>query len=514
MPPRVNADERRRELVTQAADLFDRSGYHTTNVAAGRGGGGSSQADPLPLLHEQGRDPLLDPRGVHRPPASRAAARRRCPAGPKRSLEIMADMLELMETHRGHVRVFFEHHRELALEDRADDRDKRDVYQDAGRARSSGAASRRRVPRRRPSADHARAVRHVQLGLPVVRAEGPLTPREIAERSLRPAVPWAARGESVRTADQYLDGLRDGREVYYRGERVEDVVAHPELGSPRGTARSTSPAGPSTETSPYRHSTYYPVPRSAADLRARSALIEESTRRGRTLVVLIKEIGTDALFALHRVTHGTDGATTASERLLRALPRRRPGAGGRPRPTSRATARRRRAARTTPTSTCGSSTGATRASWCAAPRCTPRAPPNVDEMIVIPTRALAPRRGGLGGRVRRPGRDTGPEALLLGLPRSGDARRRRPPRLLQAQDDRDPDRVRRRVRALGAGLPAPATRRRRAALRSDLRRVPPLHRRLLQAPARRRASSGSAARSPRRTAIAAGLARPRQAHPR
>ena len=34
----------------------------------------------------------------------------------------------------------------------------------------------------------------------------------------------------MRSPEQYLDGLRDGREVYYRGERVEDVVAHPELG--------------------------------------------------------------------------------------------------------------------------------------------------------------------------------------------------------------------------------------------------------------------------------------------
>jgi aromatic ring hydroxylase len=104
----------------------------------------------------------------------------------------------------------------------------------------------------------------------------------------------------VRSPEQYLEGLRDGREVYYRGERVEDVVAHPELGlAARHGALDFH--GPSPEPSPY-----YTLPRSADDLRARSALIEESTRRGRTLVVLIKEIGTDALFALHRVTHGTD----------------------------------------------------------------------------------------------------------------------------------------------------------------------------------------------------------------
>jgi 4-hydroxybutyryl-CoA dehydratase / vinylacetyl-CoA-Delta-isomerase len=113
----------------------------------------------------------------------------------------------------------------------------------------------------------------------------------------------------MRSAEEYLEGLRDGREVYYRGERVEDVVAHPELGlAARHGALDFE--GPSPDPSPY-----YAVPRSTADLRARSALIEESTRRGRTLVVLVKEIGTDALFALHRVTHGT-GAYARVESYL------------------------------------------------------------------------------------------------------------------------------------------------------------------------------------------------------
>jgi len=34
----------------------------------------------------------------------------------------------------------------------------------------------------------------------------------------------------VRTAQEFLDGLRDSREVFYRGERVDSVVDHPELG--------------------------------------------------------------------------------------------------------------------------------------------------------------------------------------------------------------------------------------------------------------------------------------------
>src|SRR4051794_8531008 len=116
--------------------------------------------------------------------------------------------------------------------------------------------------------------------------------------------------QSTRTPEAYLEGLRDGREVYYRGERVEDVTTHPELGI---AARHGALDFELADDPRHRElaltdgwSTFYAIPRSAADLRRRSALIEASTAHGRTLVVLVKEIGTDALFALHRVTHGTE----------------------------------------------------------------------------------------------------------------------------------------------------------------------------------------------------------------
>ena len=34
----------------------------------------------------------------------------------------------------------------------------------------------------------------------------------------------------LRTAEEFLNGLRDAREVYYRGERVPMVTEHAELG--------------------------------------------------------------------------------------------------------------------------------------------------------------------------------------------------------------------------------------------------------------------------------------------
>lgn len=115
----------------------------------------------------------------------------------------------------------------------------------------------------------------------------------------------------MRTQDQYLEGLRDGREVYYRGERVDDVVAHPELGiaARHGALDFAFAEEPEHHELAVtgEHSTYYHVPRSAGDLRRRSALIEQATAYADTLVILVKEIGTDALFALQRVLAGTEG---------------------------------------------------------------------------------------------------------------------------------------------------------------------------------------------------------------
>ena len=41
--------------------------------------------------------------------------------------------------------------------------------------------------------------------------------------------PPSAPPTGIRTGEQYLSGLRDGREVWIGGERVADVTAHPGL---------------------------------------------------------------------------------------------------------------------------------------------------------------------------------------------------------------------------------------------------------------------------------------------
>ena len=115
----------------------------------------------------------------------------------------------------------------------------------------------------------------------------------------------------LRTPEQYKASLKDGREVYYRGELVKDVTMHPIIGTavehacidyrmaedPRYRDLAVC-IDPQTK-EPY--SRYFHLPRNAEDLLKRSQLIAASTREGATLVVLIKEIGTDALFALHIV---------------------------------------------------------------------------------------------------------------------------------------------------------------------------------------------------------------------
>ncbi|HEY8449839.1 MAG TPA: 4-hydroxyphenylacetate 3-hydroxylase N-terminal domain-containing protein [Bacillota bacterium] len=128
----------------------------------------------------------------------------------------------------------------------------------------------------------------------------------------------------LRTAEEYQASLRDGRVVYYRGQRVDDVTTHPVIGKAVRHAAIDYELAEDPETrelatvidpeSGERISRYYAIPRTADDLLARSRLIETSTARGGTLVVLIKEIGTDALFALHILSAEMDAKFGTSYR--------------------------------------------------------------------------------------------------------------------------------------------------------------------------------------------------------
>lgn len=122
----------------------------------------------------------------------------------------------------------------------------------------------------------------------------------------------------LRTAEEYLASLRDGRDVRFRGRRVADVTTHEVLGpvarehiagdyrlaedpAHRDLAVCEAPGGGLM-------SRFYKVPTSADDLLKRRALIDLSTRHGKGSVVLVKEIGSDALFALTVVAPRVDRA--------------------------------------------------------------------------------------------------------------------------------------------------------------------------------------------------------------
>jgi aromatic ring hydroxylase len=125
---------------------------------------------------------------------------------------------------------------------------------------------------------------------------------------------------ALRTPEEYIAGLRDGRAVYYRGERVPDVTAHPDLGAgvrhaaiEYATALDPAHAELCTyvDESGERTSRYWKLPEGSDDLLRRHALIDHGTRAGHGVFLIIKEIGSDFLFAHTIVSHQMQEAAKA-----------------------------------------------------------------------------------------------------------------------------------------------------------------------------------------------------------
>src|SRR5260370_39836987 len=108
-----------------------------------------------------------------------------------------------------------------------------------------------------------------------------------------------------RTVDEYRSGLADGRSVFYRGQRIKDVVGEPQLKLAVDHSAlcyqiaESHPELAVAEVNGEQISAFYKLPRSRDDLIQRGALIEEVSRQGGGTIVL-KEVGSDALFALIR----------------------------------------------------------------------------------------------------------------------------------------------------------------------------------------------------------------------
>ena len=141
---------------------------------------------------------------------------------------------------------------------------------------------------------------------------------------------------ALRTADEYRASLRDGRRVYFRGKPVADVTTHPftkvavdhaALDYELANDPEHRDLAVFEEDGQELFSRYYQIPTGADDLLKRSELIEAATAAGATLVLLIKEIGTDALNALQIVAGevdsraGTEYLARVRRSLLPALPR-------------------------------------------------------------------------------------------------------------------------------------------------------------------------------------------------
>jgi len=117
----------------------------------------------------------------------------------------------------------------------------------------------------------------------------------------------------LRSADEYRKGLADARRVHYQGRQV-DVLTEPDLRVAVDHAAidfdvAHDPAHRelavvTDAVTGEESSAYYALPRAAEDLLRRSSLIETVTGLGGTMVTLVKEIGSDALFALLRVLDG------------------------------------------------------------------------------------------------------------------------------------------------------------------------------------------------------------------
>lgn len=120
----------------------------------------------------------------------------------------------------------------------------------------------------------------------------------------------------IRTAEAYLSGLRDGREVYYRGQKIEDILTHPILSvaANHNAAIFRLAQDPAIKKELVAESAllkepvcrFYLPPKSKEELLERSRLIDLTTKRSLAIFNICKVIGSDALFALSSVTKALD----------------------------------------------------------------------------------------------------------------------------------------------------------------------------------------------------------------
>ena len=126
------ASTRRMEIATIAAELFDARGYHDTSMEDIAEAVGLRK--PTLYHYFKSKDEILFE--IHNEMIDLINSRHeeRLANGIERQSlalrALMGDVIELMETHPGHLRIFFEHHRELPTEYKATIRQKRTRFRE------------------------------------------------------------------------------------------------------------------------------------------------------------------------------------------------------------------------------------------------------------------------------------------------------------------------------------------------------------------------------------------------
>jgi AcrR family transcriptional regulator len=129
-PLSARGERRRSAVLRHAAELFDARGYHRTQMSEIAAAAGirkttlyhyfRSKDEILYWIHDEFIELLI---------ARQEDNARTGLAPADQLLEVITDILQLMATHRGYVRVFFEHWRDLPLNSRTLIKARRDHYE-------------------------------------------------------------------------------------------------------------------------------------------------------------------------------------------------------------------------------------------------------------------------------------------------------------------------------------------------------------------------------------------------
>lgn len=176
------AKKKRSDIVATSAALFERHGYHLTsmtNIAEAVGIRKptlyhyfSTKAEILYWIHEEFIGPLIErqeKRAAENLPAETMIR------------ESILDILNVMKTHWGYVRTFFEHHRELPEPWRGEIEAKRERYRQLLETSIRNAVKEGRIRDLDPVITTLAIFGMTNWSYQWYRADGPLSPEEVAD---------------------------------------------------------------------------------------------------------------------------------------------------------------------------------------------------------------------------------------------------------------------------------------------------------------------------------------------